>query len=255
MYLKAIVLANLQYVKFVTDLLNIDFYVEMLIFMWYNLNRQNWVCFWRLFFMKRVSFFLILFILLLPVTAWAAPAQRYSLMVNGSKLTAYLAGDEVYIRPEELASVCKGTNFAFDVSYVEDAYKITLKSDFSGDLPKFKSKAAYDDAVVSNVTFTVEGFDAAGSLNTLLIEEKPFLKLKDMGSIVGFGYTRNKNTGIVILAKQPSGSAMNFDGAFSAGRYIDMVSDMIYSSVLASDNMRVAAHSADMLKVEIDFTS
>ena len=84
--------------------------------------------------MKRVSFLLILFILLLPVSVWAAPAQRYSLNVNGAKLTAYLAEDEVYVRPEELASACAGTNFAFDVSYAENAYKITLKTDFSGDL-------------------------------------------------------------------------------------------------------------------------
>ncbi len=199
--------------------------------------------------MKRVSILLILFIILLPVSAWAAPAQRYSLNVNGAKLTAYLAEDEVYVRPEELASACAGTNFAFDVSYAENAYKITLKTDFSGDLQKFKSKAAYDDVPISEVTFAVDGIDAQGSLKTAVIEEKPFLRLLDLGNIAGFGYTRNKNTGAVILAKQPSVNSLRTGRNLSAGRYIDLMSDLLYSSVLSSDNMRVAAHSADIARL------
>ena len=115
-------------------------------------------------------FTIIFYMTLLPAAVLAAPAQKYSLVTGGGKVTAYLVQDEIYVRPEETANAVKGTNFAFDASFVDDAYKITLKTDFSGDLQKLKCKSNYDDVPAAQVGFTVEGYDAWGTLNGIDIE-------------------------------------------------------------------------------------
>ncbi|MBR6401344.1 MAG: polysaccharide deacetylase family protein [Firmicutes bacterium] len=208
--------------------------------------------------MKQIQGIFIFMVLLLlwAVPTAAAPAQKYGLMTYGGKLTAYVVEDEVYVRPEELASACAGTNLAFDISYADDAYKITLGSDFSGDLQKLRSKSSYEDVPVTDVTFTVEGFDNSGSIRAAVIEEKPFLKLKELGSITGFAYMRNKTTGAVVLLRQPSAGTLHEGRALSAGKYIDLMSDILYNSMLASDDMRVASRSADIarLLVPADYT-
>ena len=199
--------------------------------------------------MKKILLIFVLYVLCLPTAVLAAPAQKYSLMTSGGKLTAYMSGDELYVRPEEMASACKGTNFAFDASYAENMYKISLKTDFSGDLPKFKSKSAYDDVPAVQTGFTVEGFDASGTLNGIDIEGVPFIRLKDMGAIVGFNYTRSKTTGAVMLTKQPSGSTIRGGRTLSAGRYIDMVSDLLYNSVITSENVQIASRGVEIAKL------
>ncbi|MBQ9518342.1 MAG: polysaccharide deacetylase family protein [Firmicutes bacterium] len=201
--------------------------------------------------MKKITYlFTFIFTLIMSSAAvMAAPAQKYNLMTGGGKVTAYLVRDEIYVRPEEAANTVKGTNLAFDASYVDDAYKITLKTDFSGDLPKFKCKSAYEDVPAVQVNFTVEGYDAYGTLNGIDIEGVKFLKLKDLGTIAGFNYTRSKSTGAVMLVKQPSATPLHGGKLLSSGQYIDMVSDLLYSSVLANENVQIASRGAEIARL------
>ncbi len=201
--------------------------------------------------MKKILylFAILLYLLCTPVLLLAAPAQKYSLITGGGKITAYVVQDELYVRPEETANAVKGTNFAFDISCVDDAYKITLKTDFSGDLQKLRCKSAYDDVAAVQCTFSVDGYDASGVFNGVDIEGVKFLKLKELGSVVGFSYARSKSTGAVMLSRQPSAMPARGGVMLSAGKYVDMVSDLLYSSVLASENVQIASRGAEIARL------
>ncbi|MBQ6554095.1 MAG: polysaccharide deacetylase family protein [Firmicutes bacterium] len=200
---------------------------------------------------KAIRFFVFLIIALtLPAAAvFAAPAQKYSLMANGGKLTAYLVEDEVYIRPQELAQVCMGTNLNFDMTYENGIMIISLKKDFSGEVQKLKCKSAYEDIPVISADFRVDGIDATGHMSCVPIEEENFVALKDMGGIVGFTYTRDRESGELKINRTPSGF-LGFGGAgLSSEEYIGIITNLVYGAVLSNDNVRVISDSAEIARM------
>lgn len=188
-------------------------------------------------------------VLLMPVLAFAAPAQKYSLMAQGSKVTAYMIEDELYLHPQELAKAYAGTRIKFDVGFDGGVMNVALKKDFSGEIGKFKSKAVYDDAPVLPLDFRVEGIDAVGHIDSVVLEEETFVRLKDISKIVGFTYTRNKATGEVQMDADPvTPSGMGAAG-LASDEYIDMAANIAYGIVLSNDDVRVMTKSGDIAKM------
>lgn len=201
--------------------------------------------------MKKAAmlFIIIAVCLLMPLTAAAAPAQKYSLMAGGSKITAYLIEDEIYVRPQELAKAYSGTALAFDTEIEDGVLAVTLKKDCTDDVPKFKCKGSYDDVAVGPMDFRVSGIDAVGSVTSAVIEEQSLVRLKDLAGIVGFSYIRNKETGSVRIEKDRSLGFGTGTAGLSSDRYIDMVADLVYGSLITNDSVRVLSKSADIAKL------
>lgn len=197
----------------------------------------------------RFFVFMIIAVILLPAAVFAAPAQKYSLMANGSKLTAYIIEDDVYIRPQELAQACMGTNLKFDVTYENGIMIIGLKRDFSGEVQKLKSKSAYEDITIVSGDFRVEGFDATGHISCAPIEEENFVLLKDMGTIVGFTYTRDRESGELKINRASSGFLGIGGTGLSSDEYIDIIANVFYGAFFSNDNVRVISDSAEIARM------
>ena len=188
--------------------------------------------------------------LLMPLTVMASPAQKYSLTAGGSKITAYVLDEEMYVRPQELAKAYAGTSLNFDTEIEDGTLVVTLKKDYTGEVGKFKCKSAYDDIATAPMDFRVTGIDAAGSVTSAVIEEQNLVRLKDLGGIVGFSYTRNKQSGNVRIEKSPSlGLGAGAGLGLSANNYIDMAADLFYGSLLTNDSVRVLSKSADIVRL------
>ena len=67
--------------------------------------------------------------------------------------------------------------------------------------------------------------------------------------ITGFDYTRSKSTGAVMLSKQPSTAPLHGGRVLSSGKYIDMVSDLLYKSVLSNENVQIASRGAEIARL------
>ncbi|MBQ6555325.1 MAG: polysaccharide deacetylase family protein [Firmicutes bacterium] len=197
-----------------------------------------------------VRFFVfMMFALLMTTAVYAAPAQKYNLMANGGKLTAYMIEDDIYIRPQELAQVCAGTSINYDMTYENGILIISLNKDFSGEVKKLKCKSAYDDIPIVTGDFRVEGIDATGHMSCAPIEEENLVRLKDMGIIVGFIYTRDRESGELKISRTPSGF-LGFGGAgLSADEYIDIIANVFYGALLSNDNVRVISDSAEIARM------
>ncbi len=208
--------------------------------------------------MKKTAVFLLVLAicLLMPLTAAAASAQKYNLMTGGGKITAYVIEDEVYVRPQELAKVYAGTSMNFDVKTVDGVLVVTLNKDLSDGVERLRSRSSYDDVTVEPVEFGIAGIDAKGSVTGVTIEKQRLIKLKDLGSIVGFSYTRNKETGAVHIEKTSSPLiGLSGETGLLPENYINMAAGVLYGSLASNDELRVLSKSAGIVRLLVSQNS
>lgn len=142
--------------------------------------------------------------LAVPAFAAEATAEKsfQKVILDGTEVSinSYLINGTNYFKLRDVAAIMNGTCTQFNVTYNKSAARIELASKTgyakqSGDLTalqdgKVSAKVTKQSLVVDDKTYQVE---------TALIGQNNFVKLRDLGKILGFSVEFDKSTKAIVI--------------------------------------------------------